>query len=146
MKTLFIKIIKSDLKEPLFNFGILFFRIAIATELIVVHGLKKIGIGVASPEVIPNPIGLPEALNNFVAIAANVYLPFLIIVGFFTRLAALPALAVTATGYFVMHFNDDPMVRDIPFMYAVSLLLIVILGGGKYSADYLLIKKLKPVL
>jgi len=146
MKTFFIKLIKSNLKVPLFNFGILFFRVAIASELIVVHGLKKIGIGVTSPEVIPNPIGLPDALNNFVAIAANVYLPFLIIIGLFTRLAALPALAVTATGYFLMHFNDDPMVRDIPFMYAVSLLLIVILGGGKYSADYLLIKKLKPVL
>ncbi|TRW25930.1 DoxX family protein [Flavobacterium zepuense] len=142
MKRIFIDLIKSDLKSGLYNFGILFFRVAIASELIYVHGLKKIGIGVAQPEVIPNPIGLPDALNNFVAIAANVYLPFLIIIGLFTRVAALPALAVTATGYFLMHFNDDPMVRDMPFMYATSLLLIVLLGGGRYSLDNLIYNKL----
>ena len=113
----------------------LFFRVAVATELIVVHGLKKLGIGVATAEVIPNPLGFPEALNSFMAIAANVYLPFLIIIGLFTRLAALPALAVTATGYFIMHGHDPAAMRDIPFMYSVSMLTIILMGPGKYSVD-----------
>jgi len=143
MKTLLKILLQSDLKSRVYNLALLFFRVAVAAELVFVHGLKKLGIGVVTPEVIPNPLGFPEALNNFVAIAANVYLPFLVIIGLFTRLAALPALAVTATGYFLMHFNDDPMVRDIPFMYAVSMLLIVLLGGGKYSLDNIIARKIQ---
>jgi putative oxidoreductase len=146
MKDVIKLLLKSNLQLPLYNFAILFFRVAVSAELIYVHGLKKLGIGVAEAEVIPNPLGFPEGLNNFIAIAGNVYLPVLVIFGLFTRLAALPALAITATGYFAMHFNDDPMVRDVPFMYATSMLLIVLLGGGKYSLDYVLVKKLKPVL
>jgi putative oxidoreductase len=135
MKRLFVTLLSSDLKNPLYNFAILFFRIAIAAQLVLVHGLKKIGVGVASAEVIPNPLGFPTALNDFVAIVANTYLPFLIILGFCTRLVALPALCVTLTGYFVVHINDPLSVSDVPYMYSVSLLLIVMLGGGKYSLD-----------
>ncbi|RDC56365.1 DoxX family protein [Pedobacter chinensis] len=142
MKKLIQQLLSSDLKSPLYNFAILFFRIAIATELILVHGLKKIGIGVSVAEVIPNPLGLPEALNNFIAITANVYLPVLVIIGLFTRPAALPALAITATGYFIVHGHDSLAERDIPFMFSVSLLMIVLLGGGKYSLDNHLSKKL----
>lgn len=142
MKKLFRLIISSDLGSPIYNFAILFFRVAVATELIVVHGLKKLGIGVPVAEVIPNPLGFPEALNSFVAIAANVYLPIFILLGFCTRLAALPALAVTATGYFIMHGHDPLPERDIPFMYTISLLAIVMLGAGRYSIDGYLNKKL----
>lgn len=143
MKKLFVTLLSSDLQKPLYNFALLFFRIAIAGQLVLVHGLKKIGVGVASAEVIPNPLGLPAALNDFVAITANTYLPFLVIIGFCTRIAALPALCVTLTGYFVVHAHDPLSVSDVPYMYSVSLLLIIMLGGGKYSLDNYIIQKIK---
>jgi putative oxidoreductase len=36
-----------------------------------------------------------------------------------------------------MHWNDTPAAQDMPFMYSVAFLLILILGPGKYSADFL---------
>lgn len=143
MKRLLATLLSSDLKSPGYNFGILFFRIAVAAQLIIVHGLKKIGVGVAAPEAVPNPLGLPPALNEFIAIAANTYLPFLLIIGFCTRLAALPAVCVTLTGYFIVHANDPLAVSDVPYMYSVSLLLIIILGGGRYSLDHYISQKIK---
>ncbi|AWH85679.1 DoxX family protein [Flavobacterium album] len=143
MKRLFATLLSSDLKSPVYNFGILFFRIAVAAQLIIVHGLKKIGVGVAAPEAVPNPLGLPPALNDIIAIAANTYLPFLIVIGLCTRLAALPAVCVTLTGYFIVHANDPLAVSDVPYMYSVSLLLIIILGGGRYSLDQYISKKIK---
>ncbi|MFD2602670.1 DoxX family protein [Flavobacterium suzhouense] len=142
MKKLFIKLLSSDMKNPVYNFAILLFRIGIAAQLIVVHGLKKIGIGVTSVEVIPNPFGFPDTMNNFIAIMANVYLPFFIIIGLFTRAAALPAMMVTATGYFIVHANDVNTIKDIPYMYTISLLTIIFLGSGKYSLDYYISKSL----
>ena len=123
------------------SLGLLFFRIAVSIELILVHGLKKLGVGVSTAEVVPNPLHLPETLNQIFATTANVILPLFVIFGLLTRLAVLPILAVTLTGYFVVHGNSPLSERDIPFMYSISFLLLLIAGSGKYSVDSMLFKK-----
>src|SRR5262249_39537168 len=97
----------------------LLFRIAVATELILVHRLKKIGIGVNAAEQIPNPFDLPELFNQWFATFANLFFPILVLIGFLTRLSVLPTLAVTFTGYFVVHWNGSLIERDTPFMYSI---------------------------
>jgi putative oxidoreductase len=126
----------------MFNWTMLFFRTLVAIELMMAHGLKKIGIGVAEAEHVPNPLHFPDAFNSGFAIAANLFFPCFIILGFCTRLAALPTLAVTLTGFFVVHWHGTPLEKDTPFMYSVVFLLILALGAGKYSIDYLLYKRL----
>src|SRR4028118_312553 len=86
-----------------FNVIMLFFRTAISLELIIVHGLKKLGINGAERENIPNPLHVNEAFNDIIAISANLLFPVFVIIGLFTRIAVLPILAVTLTGYFVVH-------------------------------------------
>ncbi|MBC7846923.1 MAG: DoxX family protein [Flavobacterium sp.] len=135
MKNIVSRILRSDLEGVWNNRAILFFRVFISLELIIVHGLKKIGVGVMQAEMIPNPMGLPEVLNSVFAISANIVFPLFIIVGFFTRVAIVPVLAVTLTGYFVVHGSDSLLEKDVPFMYSVSYLLLFILGAGKYSID-----------
>lgn len=124
-----------------FNVIMLFFRTAISLELIIVHGLKKLGINGAERENIPNPFHLNEAFNDIIAISANLLFPVFVIIGLFTRIAVLPILAVTLTGYFVVHLNDVLSTKDIPFMYSLAYLLILVLGPGRYSVDYLIDKK-----
>lgn len=125
-----------------FHLSMLAFRILISVELMMAHGLKKVGVGVAQAETVPNPLHLPTQLNDLFATSANLFFPVLVIIGFFTRLAAIPILAVTLTGYFVVHWNDSLLEKDTPFMYSVSFLLIMILGPGKYSLDHFLNKRL----
>lgn len=120
----------------------LFFRIAVSLEIILVHGFKKLGIGVATAEKVPNPLHLPETFNYAFAVAANIFFPFLVLLGLCTRLATLPTLAVTLTGYFVLHWNDAALVRDTPFIYSVIFLFILALGPGKYSVDNYIFKKM----
>jgi putative oxidoreductase len=143
MKKLFILALGVDSSGKLFNWGMFCFRVLVSIELIVVHGLKKIGVGVQEAEHIPNPLHLPETFNNSFAIAANLFFPLMVIAGFCTRLATLPTLAVTLTGYFVVHGHDTLLERDIPFMYSLAFLLIAVLGAGKYSIDNYLYKKLR---
>jgi putative oxidoreductase len=122
-----------------FNITMLLFRIAISAEMIGVHGLKKLGIGVPVEQV-PNPLHFPEALNSALAISANLIFPLFVIAGFFTRIAILPILALTLTGYFVVHWSDPGLVKDVPYMYSVCFLLVFVFGPGKYSADRFLHK------
>ena len=118
-----------------FNLSMLIFRVILSLELIVVHGLKKVGIGVEQAELVPNPYHFAVGLNNFLAISANLFFPALVIFGFLTRLAIIPILAVTLSGYFVMHWNDSLLVKDVPFMYSLSYLFLLFIGPGKYSID-----------
>lgn len=126
-----------------FHWSLLVFRVLISVELMIAHGLKKIGIGGEQAEQVPNPLHLPVSFNQLFAVSANLFFPILIIIGLFTRLAIVPILAVTLIGYFVVHWNDSTLVKDLPFMYSVSFLLLFVLGPGKYSADYFINKRVR---
>jgi len=136
------QILYSDLGTVFNNAALLVFRILLAVELFRVHGMKKFRVENGQKEHVPNPLHLPEKLNGLVATFSDTVVPFFIILGFATRLAVLPTIGVTAIGYFVVHKNDSLEVRDVPYMYTLSLLLILAHGAGKYSLDYYLLNLL----
>ena len=129
MKQLFARLVDTSVTYLLFNCAMLFFRIAISLEMIFVHGVKKLGIGVAAAERVPNPLHLPEVFNYAFAVSANIFFPFLVLIGLCTRLATLPTFAVTLTGYFVLHWNDAALVRDTPFIYSIIFTLFLLFLG-----------------
>lgn len=138
--TEFVKqILYSDLGTSSYNAALLLFRVLLAFQLFSVHGMKKFRLENGQREQVPNPLHLPEKLNGQIAAFSDTVIPFFIILGLGTRLAVLPTIGVTAIGYFVVHRNDSPEVRDVPFMYTLSLLLLLALGAGKYSLDYYLL-------
>lgn len=134
-KSLIKGLLLNELENKGLSYSLLFFRIALSLELIIVHGLKKLGLNNGVAEVIPNPYGFPQWINDSVALAANFICPVLIILGLFTRLVTLPVLAVTLSGYFIVHGNDSLLVRDVPFMYSICFLFLTFTGAGKYSLD-----------
>lgn len=141
MNAMIYRITKVNPPVNYFHAAMLLFRVGVSLQLMLVHGFKKVGIGVDTAEQIPNPLNLPETINEYFAIGSNLIAPVFIIIGLFTRIAALPVLAVTLTGFFVLHWNDSLLVKDVPLIYSFVFLLICILGPGKYSFDYLIQKK-----
>jgi putative oxidoreductase len=133
------QILYSDLRTSFNNAALLVFRVLLAVELFRVHGMKKFRVENGQREKVPNPLHLPEKINRLVATFSDTVVPFFIILGFGTRFAILPTIGVTAVGYFVVHRKDSLEVRDVPYMYTLSLLLILALGAGKYSLDYYLL-------
>ena len=128
----------SDLGSIFNNVALAVFRVLLCLQMLRVHGLKKFGVGVGEAEVVPNPLGLPLKLNQLIAYFSGGVAPVFIAFGFLTRLSALPVLAVTLTGYFVVHRRDGLSVRDVPFMYSLSYLYIFMVGAGRFSADFYL--------
>lgn len=128
----------SDAGSDLNNIALLLFRVLLATELFRVHGLKKFRLENGQREHVPNPLHLPEKLNAAVATLSDTLAPFLVMLGIGTRLAVLPVIGVTAIGYFVVHRKDNAEVRDVPYMYTLSFLLLLFVGAGTYSLDHYL--------
>jgi len=136
-------ILASDAGSELNNIALLIFRILLALELFRVHGMKKFRVENGQREHVPNPLHLPEKLNAMVATFSDTVVPFLIMLGIGTRLVILPTIGVTAVGYFVVHRNDSLEVRDVPYMYTLSLLFLLALGAGTYSADHYILNLLQ---
>lgn len=134
--------LSSDLGSDLNNIALLFFRVLLAWELFRVHGLKKFRGRDGQREQVPNPLHLPERLNRSVATLSDIVAPFLIMLGVATRLVVLPVIGVTAIGYFVVHRRDSPEVRDVPYIYTLSMLLLLALGAGAFSIDQILSTKI----
>lgn len=128
-------ILYSDTGSHFNNIAMLAFRILLALELFRVHGLKKFKLENGQREHVPNPLHLPDKLNGLIASFADTVVPFLLMLGIGTRLVILPTIGVTAIGYFVVHRHDSVEVRDVPYMYTLSLLLVLALGPGAYSLD-----------
>jgi putative oxidoreductase len=142
MKKLITKITGTVPDTALFDLSLLIFRVGISVQLMITHGLKKIGVGVPVAEQVPNPLHLPTILNQGFAVSANLLFPVFVIFGLFTRAAILPIIAVTLTGYFVVHWNDSLLEKDMPFLYSLSYLLVLVIGPGKYAMDFWIHKKL----
>lgn len=132
----------SDAGSDINNITLLVFRILIAVELFRVHGMKKFRVENGEREHVPNPLHLPEKLNGLVATFSDTVVPFFIILGLGTRLFILPTIGVTAVGYFVVHRKDSLEVRDVPYIYTVTLLFLLALGAGTYSLDYYILNLL----
>ncbi|MCD0487871.1 DoxX family protein [Pedobacter sp. MC2016-14] len=139
IETLIKTLLYSDLGSEFNNIAILIFRMLLMLELFRVHGLKKFRVENGHKEHVPNPLHLPEQLNGLVATFSDTVVPFLVMLGVGTRLVLLPTIGVTAIGYFVVHRKDSLEVRDVPYMYTLSLLFLCAVGPGTYAVDsYLL--------
>lgn len=135
MKALLSKIRNPKIQWGTFDLGMLFFRILVSLSMINTHGMKKILHFEETVGHIPDPFGMGGEISTYMAILANIICPIFVIFGFLTRLAVLPILAVTLSGFFLVHFNDPWSVKDVPLMYSLVYLLILYLGPGNYSLD-----------
>ena len=118
--------------------AVLAFRILLMLELFRVHGLKKFRLKDGEKEHVPNPLGLPEGMNNFMAMFSDTVVPLFVAFGLGTRLFLLPSIGVTAIGYFVVHRKDSIEVRDVPYMYTLAMLFLWFIGPGTLSIDHYL--------
>ncbi|MEP6806704.1 MAG: DoxX family protein [Flavobacterium sp.] len=132
----------SDAGSDINNIALLLFRVLVAVELFRVHGMKKFRVQNGEREHLPNPFHLPEILNGFVAAFSDTVVPFFLVLGLGTRLFLLPTIGVTAIGYFVVHRKDSLEVRDVPYIYTVTLLFLLALGAGTYSLDHYILNSL----
>ncbi|WP_114940979.1 DoxX family protein [Mucilaginibacter endophyticus] len=138
MNDIIKNLLYSDLGTPVANWAMFAFRILLAVELFRVHGMKKFKGNDGKPEVVPNPLGLPQPINNLVAMLSDTVVPLMVILGLCTRVAVLPTIGVTAVGYFVVHRHDSIEVRDVPYVYTICFLLLLATGPGSISFDQLI--------
>jgi len=113
---------------------------AVLAILILFHGISKLTGGIGMITGMMAKHGLPEALGYFVYVG-EVLAPLLVLIGFWTRAAALVivinmlvAIALVHTGDLFKVGNTGGWALELQGMYLGSAIAVALLGAGRYSA------------
>lgn len=129
-------------KETFLNsWGLLVLRVSIGSIMLFSHGLSKLmNFSTMAPQ-FPNPFGFGSGVSLGLVVFAEVFASIALIFGFLTRLAALPLIITMLTAAFLILAGEPFGRRELPIMYLVTYLTILLSGPGKYSLDRLMFRK-----
>lgn len=126
--------------EPLDkNLAALLLRILVG-GLMIMHGWPKIA-NYDQYVTEFNPIGLGNDLSLCLAIFGEFICGIFLVLGFMTRLSAIPVLITMIVAFFVVHAPHPFDVKEKSLVYMGLTVVIFFLGSGRYSADALIFKK-----
>lgn len=130
--------------QPLYMDSVLLIaRVGIAA-LMLTHGLPKLAMLFSGePIAFPEIMGMSPKISLLLAVFSEVVCSVLILFGIGTRLAVLPLIATMLMAVFYFHLGDPFSSKEPGLLYLVVYVLLFIMGSGKYSADKLLLEKVK---
>jgi putative oxidoreductase len=125
------------------NIVLLLLRIAMGGFMLT-HGIGKYS-KLMGPEPIQfaDPIGIGEPASLALTVFAEVVCALLLLAGAATRLAAVPLLITMIVAVFIIHSDDPFGDKELPWMYMIGYLCLVIAGAGKYSIDQVIHRRMK---
>jgi putative oxidoreductase len=112
-----------------------------AGGMMLTHGLPKINrLFGEGPVKFADPFGLGPEVSLGLAIFAEVICAGLVMAGFKTRLATIPLMLTMLTAAFYAHWDDPFGKKELPLLYFLVFIALLILGSGRFSLDKLLKK------
>lgn len=98
------------------------------------HGIPKISM-LANPSDFGDPIGVGATIALILALIGEVVAPIMIIIGFKTKWAAIPAAITMLVAAFIVHAKDDLATKEHALLFLIAFVVIFLAGAGKYSVD-----------
>tara|TARA_R110002020_G_scaffold25263_14_gene82450 strand:+ start:4046 stop:4423 length:378 start_codon:yes stop_codon:yes gene_type:complete len=117
-----------------YNLGLLLMRVGFGA-LMLTHGIPKLLKMLSGDFSFGDPIGIGEKATLILAVLCEVLFPLLVIIGFKTRLSAIPVIITMAVAAFIVHAADPFGTKEMAILYLIGFTAIALLGAGKYSVD-----------
>ncbi len=119
-----------------YNLSQLILRLA-AGGMMLTHGYPKFLKLISGNFAFGDPIGLGPEVSLVLTVFAEFVCSILIVLGLFTRLAAIPLIFTMLVAVFLVHGADPFSKQELGLMYAAMFTCIGLLGPGKFSIDSL---------
>lgn len=117
-----------------YNLGLLLLRVGFG-GMMLTHGIPKMMKMLSGDFSFGDPIGIGEPASLVLAVLGEVVFPILVIIGFKTRLSAIPVIITMAVAAFIVHAADPFGTKEMALLYLIGFIAIAVLGAGKYSVD-----------
>jgi len=110
--------------------------------LLIFHGAPKVFEGTAGMTEKLTAWGWPLAgLQSFVATYTEFLGGILLVVGLFTRPAAIMNIGLFAIIVLLFHMNDEFATKEKAVLFLLLSMLVLFFGPGKFSVDHFIFKK-----
>ncbi len=126
-----------------YHIGLLFLRVCVSI-LMLTHGIPKLLLLLQGQGAVwMNPLGIGSTLSLALCVFAECLCSVAIMLGFLTRLAAL----VLVFNFWVVVFVFDRSATwsqvELPLLYLICYGTLLCTGGGVFSLDCLISRKLR---
>ena len=88
-------------------------------------------------------MGMGSEVSLILTIGAELGCAVLLILGLFTRFAAIPLVVTMLVAALLAHGGDPLAEKEMSLLYLAGYLSIMLLGAGKFSLDDLIFKNKK---
>ncbi len=116
------------------DIGLALLRI-LPSIMLLTHGIPKFQKLISGNFEFGDPIGIGATPSLFLAVIGEFVCPILLIIGFKTRWAAIPAAITMAVAGFIVHAEDPFGTKEKAFLFLAFFVVIALLGPGKFSID-----------
>lgn len=133
----FIRRLQLDLFPHFPHLALLLLRVTFGGQMLIAHGWPKLMTFSAKAATFPDPLGVGHATSLALAVFREVVCSILLIVGAFTRLAALGGAVTMAVAFLLVHGGKllGEGNGEMAFLYLVGFVAIFLTGPGRFALD-----------
>jgi putative oxidoreductase len=119
------------------DLGLLVVRVLFGAGMAVLHGWPKLVDFSGKFHSFPDPLGVGSEVSYVLAVGAESVGAIFLVLGFYTRFAALSLLITMGVAYFIVHGGHltGPGSGEMAAVYGAAYLALLFTGAGRYSLD-----------
>ncbi|MFN7141458.1 MAG: DoxX family protein [Limisphaerales bacterium] len=131
------KLLRLDFLPRSTDFGLLVLRVWIGASMLILHGWGKLTDFGGMSEKFLNLFGMGTKVSLGLAIFGEVVCSALLILGLFSRFAALCLIITMLVAFAIAHnaILRGPGSGEMAFIYLSTYVLLFITGPGRFSID-----------
>lgn len=134
------KLFSTGVSDSAFSFAMLVLRVGAGSLMLIQHGLDKLMHFASRAPHFADPFGIGSTTSLAMVLFAEVFCATFIILGLFTRLAAIPLVIAMAVALFYANRGDFFGKGELPGLFLVCFLVILLNGPGSVSLDRFIAK------
>lgn len=131
------------IQDPWASLGLLILRVGTGGLLLYGHGWSKLMNFSGRVGRFADPIGLGSEISFTLVVFAEVFCAAALILGLWTRFAAIPIVGFAVVAAFVRHAGDPWAKQELPLLFGIPALALALTGAGIFSLDSLFFGKRK---
>jgi putative oxidoreductase len=129
------KLFSTGVSDNAFAFAMLLLRLGAGSLMLIQHGLDKLMHFQSKATHFYDPFGIGSTTSLAMVLFAEVFCATFVILGLFTRLAAIALVIAMSVALIYVNHNDFFGKGELPGLFLVCFLVILFNGPGKISLD-----------
>ncbi|MBA2745297.1 MAG: DoxX family protein [Flavisolibacter sp.] len=137
------KIFSTRTSENALSFSLLILRVGAGLLMLLNHGLDKIMHFAQKSPKFADPFHIGPTTSLSLLVFAEFFCAAFIILGLFTRLAAIPLIIAMGVAFFIINngnYRGGPGGGELALLFLFIFLVILVAGPGKWSLDRFIAK------